>query len=75
MGKTVNFQPVDNRRSHEEWVTSGKGTPQLPAHHVHVEQVLSGNNSYDINKLPLRDPDAFVSGGVHKENTVFGGKR
>ena len=46
-------------------MTLGKGTPQLPAHNVRAEQVLSGNNSYDINKLPLRDPDAFVSGGVH----------
>ena len=48
-------------------MTLGKGTPQLPAHHVRAEQVLSGNNSYDINKLPLRDPDAFVSGGVHND--------
>ena len=46
-------------------MTLGKGTPQLPANHVRAEQVLSGYNSYDINKLPLRDPDAFVSGGVH----------
>ena len=65
MGKTVNFQPVDNQRSEEEWVTLGKGTFQLPAHHERAEQVLSDNNSYDINKLPLRDPDAFVLGGVH----------
>ena len=56
---------MDNQRSQEEWVTLGKGIPQLPAHHVRAEQVLSGYNSYDINKLLLRDPDAFVSGGVH----------
>ena len=32
--KAVNFQPLDNQRSQEEWVILGTGTPQLLANHT-----------------------------------------
>ena len=58
---------MDRQISKEEWVTLEKGSPQLLAHHACAEDVLRGDNSYNINKLPLRDPDNFVSGGLHNQ--------
>ena len=46
-------------------MTLRKGTPQLLAHHALAEQVMSGDNSYDIKRTSLRNPDYFVSGGLH----------
>ena len=64
--RTIDFQPVDRQISQEEWVTLEKDSPQLLAHHARAEDVIRGDCSYNINKLPLQDPDKFVSGGLHK---------
>ena len=64
--KTVDFNPsVDQTSQKESWVTLGKGSPQLLAHHARAEPVVRGEDIYDINTLPLRNPDTFVSGGLH----------
>ena len=65
--KVVDFNPSSVRqRSHDEWVTLGKHSPQLRAHHQRAEEAIHGENCYDINILPLRNPESFVSGGLHK---------
>ena len=62
----MEFNPIVDQSSPEEsWVILGKGSPQLLAHHARAEQVVRGKEHYDINTLPLRNPDTFVSCGLH----------
>ena len=64
--KVVKFLPLDDLRSKEEWVTLRQGTPQYLTHHVRAEEVINADKSHDINSFPLRNPDAFISGGLHR---------
>lgn len=48
------------------WTTLGGGNPQTPSCAKRFEDVLLRDESFDTESLPLRDPDYFVAGEVHR---------
>lgn len=49
------------------WVTLQGNIPSSTTHVPSSEEVLDGE-SFDINDLPLRDPEQFVSGQIHRNS-------
>lgn len=60
----VKFFPTVHVRTHPSWVTLGGGCPLLTSH-ASAEQVLKGED-FDIESLPVRDPEGFVAGQLHE---------
>ena len=61
------FDPTKvNVRQTPAWVTLGGGIPSHTIHIPSAEEVLNKDILFDINTLPLRDPDKFVSGQIHE---------
>lgn len=52
-------------RNKPAWVTLEGDIPSPSIHVLQAEDVLEGNNDFDIKTLPLRDPNYFVSGQIH----------
>jgi len=60
------FNPVGvGVRQKPAWVTLGGEIPSPATHGPSAEDVLK-NADFDINSLPLRDPNFFVSGQIHE---------
>ncbi|MES9881504.1 MAG: reverse transcriptase domain-containing protein [Sedimenticola sp.] len=51
-------------RHNPTWTTMGGETPTLPVS-VTAEAVLKDNIAFDVNVLPVRDPNVFVAGQLH----------
>lgn len=61
----INFNPKSETRQQPTWVTlEGHRIPYSV--HRDAEAILNDKDgAYDLNSLPLRDPDNFVSGLLH----------
>lgn len=66
--KEVDFSPGVPVRTHPSWITLGGGVPLLTTPHLSAEQVIDGADFKveDFTKLPVRDPEKFVSGQLHE---------
>lgn len=64
--KVCEFDPYKiEQRDKPAWITLGGEAPSCPTTHPSAEEVLDMHVDFDINSLPIRDPNKFVSGQIH----------
>lgn len=69
----MGFNPLDVSLRQEKWITLGGSQPLLDSRYPTAEDVLLDNSVFDIETLPVRDPNCFVSANLHNNVQAWRG--